>query len=158
MQPSLLLAQDQHAALQYHCILILLLSWHVIEVCLSAYCAFLLLLYRYEELQRQLAAAQAAAEVEEEEAELARAAAAVARLTAPDFEGCGVPSSSGSSNNSNDNGSAADGSVGVSEESEGGPAAAKVRMLQEQVKGAREEVHSAPEEETPPGSVMPARH
>lgn len=81
--------------------------------------------------------------MEEEEAELARAAAAVARLTAPDFEGCVVPSSFSGSSNAGVVAQAAD-SLLSTEES--GPAAAKVRMLEEQVEEAREEVHSAPEE------------
>lgn len=113
---------------------------------------------RYEALQRQLANAQAAAEVEEEEAELARAAAAVARLTAPDFNGCAPGSSSSTSGNSSDNNSRTgdvSGSQGV--DAEGGPAAAKVRLLQEQIRGAREDVHAAPEEDGPSEPVVLTR-
>ncbi|KAF6258973.1 hypothetical protein COO60DRAFT_1515473 [Scenedesmus sp. NREL 46B-D3] len=121
------------------------------------------LMMRYEELQRQLANAQAAAEVEEDEAELARAAAAVARLTAPDMEGCivaGSTSTGGSSGNS-DSAASTDGGqevvqgqqggavLGGVAVAEGGPAAAKVRLLEEQLEEARAEVHSAPDDDTP---------
>jgi hypothetical protein len=105
--------------------------------------------------------AQAAAEIEEEEAELARAAAAVARLVAPDS-----PSSSGSSSTGspstvmaagNSNGSRGVSSLSTKEhtavqstDDEGsGPAAAKLRLLEQEVEEARQEVHSAPEDDTP---------
>uniref|UniRef100_A0A383VBJ9 Letm1 RBD domain-containing protein n=1 Tax=Tetradesmus obliquus TaxID=3088 RepID=A0A383VBJ9_TETOB len=115
------------------------------------------LMMRYEELQRQLATAQAAAEVEEEEAELARAAAAVARLTAPDIEGCVVSSGPSSSGSPGDSSSVASTDGGVERQAvlggvaveEGGPAAAKVRLLEEQLEEARAEVHSAPDDDSP---------
>lgn len=111
----------------------------------------------YEELQRQLATAQAAAEVEEEEAELARAAAAVARLTAPDIEGCVVSSGPSSSGSPGDSSSVASTDGGLERQAvlggvaveEGGPAAAKVRLLEEQLEEARAEVHSAPDDDSP---------
>jgi hypothetical protein len=117
--------------------------------------------HRYEELQRQLIDAQAAAEVEEEEAELARAAAAVARLTAPDYEVSALPTSSSSSSRGSNN-SSSKAKKGVKEEvtpdeAGAGPAAAKLRMLEEQVQEAREEVHNASEEDGP-ASAMSVRH
>lgn len=115
---------------------------------------------RYEELQRQLATAQAAAEAEEEEAELARAAAAVARLTAPDFDACAVTSPQGAtagSSSSLDGADSRDEAVSGSA-LQGRPAAAKLRMLEEQVQEAREEVHSAPDEDSNGTAVVPVRH
>jgi len=119
-------------------------------------------IHRYEELQRQLIDAQAAAEVEEEEAELARAAAAVARLTAPDYEVSALPISGGSSSSRGSNNSNSKAKKGVKEEvtpdeAGAGPAAAKLRMLEEQVQEAREEVHNASEDDGP-ASAMSVRH
>jgi len=120
------------------------------------------LAYRYQELQRQLAAAQEAAEQEEEEAELARAAAAVARLTAPeppamlvdrssqtanssDSEGSGVTSQAGQLGRAPSSGAStsSSGRAGEGEEVGLGGAAAKVKLLEEQVLKARDSVHHA---------------
>lgn len=84
---------------------------------------------RYEELQHELAEAQENAEQEEEEAELRRAAAAVARLTAPDSRRLALASADGSSSSMD------------------GAAAAKVKLLEEQVMEARENVHAGLEGE-----------
>jgi hypothetical protein len=120
---------------------------------------------RYEELQRQLVNAQAAAEIEEEEAELARAAAAVARLVAPDSVPCSVDSSPSSAAAAGSNGSSGGSSAGSpglstaaasvlgSEDEGAGPAAAKLRLLEQEVEEALQEVHSAPEDDAPPAGL-----
>eukprot|EP00877_Chromochloris_zofingiensis_P001136 jgi/Chrzof1/11022/Cz05g20210.t1 len=87
------------------------------------------IMMRYEELQHELAEAQENAEQEEEEAELRRAAAAVARLTAPDSRRLALASADGSSSSMD------------------GAAAAKVKLLEEQVMEARENVHAGLEGE-----------
>jgi hypothetical protein len=105
--------------------------------------------------------------VEEEEAELARAAAAVARLTAPDIEGCVVSSSTSAGNSSGSSSSAAMSTDGGPDRKQGaavlggvavaegdGPAAAKVRLLEEQLEEARAEVHSAPDDDSPAAVSM----
>jgi hypothetical protein len=135
--------------------------------------SLLLMACRYEELQRQLVNAQAAAEIEEEEAELARAAAAVARLVAPDSptnnssnnsssggnsSGASPGSSTGAGQAAGSNGNKGRGSGAastasvslLSSDDEGaGPAAAKLRLLEQEVEEALQEVHSAPEDDAP---------
>jgi hypothetical protein len=134
-------------------------------LCCAVLCCAVLC--RYEGLQRQLVDAQAAAEIEEEEAELARAAAAVARLVAPDSPSstaAASPSSTAAgalSNGSSRGGmsslSSVDISAPVSDDEGSGPAAAKLRMLEQELKEAREEVHAAPEDDAP-AAGMSMRH
>jgi hypothetical protein len=103
-------------------------------------------------------AAQEAAAEEEEEAELKRAAAAVARLTAPEPPGpCAVSGPSGGAGGAS-SGSRADtdeyvtdadacASGGDGAEEPAGPAAAKLKLLQEQVLEAQAEVHAGGSED-----------
>ncbi|GBF97790.1 hypothetical protein Rsub_10215 [Raphidocelis subcapitata] len=118
---------------------------------------------RYEELQRQLAEAQEAAAEEEEELELARAAAAVARLTAPDAP-CAAPGAGSAWASDTDEyapeaeaaggGERGGGSGGDGDGPPAGPAAEKLRRLQEQVLEARDEVHAGDDAEGSPPPTM----
>jgi len=134
----------------------LLLIWLVL-LCRAAHAV---LYCRYEELQRQLVDAQAAAEIEEDAAELARAAAAVARLVAPEGSPAVSPVNAGSGPGSN--GSRAASGVGTaqltaleSDDEGAGPAAAKLRLLEQELEEARQEVHAAPEDDAPStGPIM----
>lgn len=134
---------------------------------------------RYEGLQRQLVDAQAAAEIEEEEAELARAAAAVARMVAPEGSSLSPTASPTSSSGAaaaaaaaamggggSNNGSRVTShpvslqlsAVESEDEGEGGPAAAKLRLLEQEVEEARQEVHAAPEDDQPSAGGLSMKH
>ncbi len=96
---------------------------------------------------------QAAAAEEEEELELARAAAAVARLTAPDSPaGASPPPPATASYTDTDEyvqGLSPSALQGEGDDGEppAGPAAAKLKRLQEQVLDMRDEVHIGGDEE-----------
>jgi hypothetical protein len=48
--------------------------------------------------------------------------------------------------------------AGSSDDEGAGPAAAKLRMLEQELEEARQEVHDAPDEETPPPGKVSLRH
>jgi hypothetical protein len=104
---------------------------------------------------------QEAAAEEEEELELRRAAAAVARLTAPDPGPCALPGGSDFDNDEYSPGAVSgsdDAAAPGGEEPPAGPAAAKLKRLQEQVLEARDEVHAGDDGDAPSASPLTRLH